>query len=352
MDKLLSIIIPTYNKENTLPKCLSSVLNHKWDDFLDVIVVNDGSKDSSLKIANQYRDNYPEAVRVLDKANGNYGSAINAALPVLKGKYVKILDADDWFDEAEFGRFVEHLKMVEADLIITHFMYNHVSGKMTVQSYYEWEYGKAYRFDETARSKTILDNLFMHAVTYRTEILRKNNYRQTEGVSYTDLEWIFYPMFHVQSVVFLNYLVYHYSVGGDGQTMTPETYIRDAPKTQEFVKKMLLAYAGYLKGLYEPNRREYLLARLKWHIYSIYKIYLVLQPEEEFDSRKVNDLERAVRNADMKLYNVMGEISVGHVFHYHYLRYWRRYRLRMPRFFVRHLIAKGTVGFPLQERKR
>lgn len=352
MNKLLSIIIPTYNKENTLSKCLSSVLNHKWDDCLEVVVVNDGSKDSSLKIANQYRNDYPKVVKVLDKTNGNYGSTINAALPIIEGKYVKILDADDWFDETEFRYFIEHLKTVEADLVITHFMYNHVSGKMTVQSYYEWEYGKVYQFDEIAQSKTILNNLFMHAVTYRTEILKKNNYRQTEGVSYTDNEWIFYPMFHVQSVVFLNYLVYHYSVGVDGQTMSPDIYIRNAPKTQEFAKRMLLAYAHYLKGNYEPNRREYLLARLKWLIFPIYKIYLVLQSKDEFDSKKVDDLERAIRNADIKLYNVMGHFSVGHMFHYHYLMYWRRFRLRMPRFFVRYLITKGTIGFPLQKKER
>lgn len=352
MNKLLSIIVPTYNKENTLSKCLSSVLNHRWDDLLEVVVVNDGSKDASLEIANRYKEDFPKVVRIIDKVNGNYGSTINAALPILEGKYVKILDADDWFDESEFGRFLEHLKTVDADLIITHFMYNHVSGKMTVQSYYEWEYDKVYQFEEIAQSKTILNNLFMHAVAYRTEILRKYNYKQTEGVSYTDNEWIFYPMFHVRSVVFLNYLVYHYSVGVDGQTMAPEVYIRNAPKTQKFAKKMLATYAEYLKTDYEPNRREYLLARLKWFIFPIYKIYLVLQPKHDFDPKEVDDLEMAVRNADMKLYKVMGHFSVGHMFHYHYLKYWRRFRLRMPRFFVRYLISKGTIGFPLQKKER
>ena len=93
MSKLLSIIIPTYNMEALLPRCLDSLLVDGALEQLEAIVVNDGSRDGSLAIANSYKERFPDTVTVIDKPNGNYGSTINAALPVAKGKYVKVLDA-------------------------------------------------------------------------------------------------------------------------------------------------------------------------------------------------------------------------------------------------------------------
>lgn len=349
MQKVLSIIVPTYNKEATLDKCLSSVLDHSWDDLLEVIVVNDGSTDNSVNIAEAYYHKFPAVVRILNKPNGNYGSTINAALPIITGKYVKILDADDWFDAADFKLFLNHLVVVDADLVISHFMYNHVSGKMTVQSYYQWEYGKVYDFAEIADEKVLLEKLFMHSVTYRRQLLLDMNYKQTEGVSYTDNEWVFYPMFYIKTVVFLNYLVYHYAVGVEGQTMNPAIFIKNAPKTHGVARKMIEAYGAYVqRGNCEKGRKLYLMSRIKWFLFPLYKIYLVLTPKNEFDASLVDDLDSLIKRADKKLYKVVARFSVGHKIHYHYVRYWRRYRLRIPRWFVQYLIKKRTIGFPLQ----
>ena len=91
--KRLSVIIPTYNMAALLPQCLDSLVRSAAASSLDVVVVNDGSRDASLSIAQRYADHHPDIVRIIDKPNGNYGSTINAALPTLKGEYVKILDA-------------------------------------------------------------------------------------------------------------------------------------------------------------------------------------------------------------------------------------------------------------------
>ena len=94
--KLLSIIIPTYNMAELLPRCLDSLVTAQGADAtLEAVVVNDGSKDNSLAVAQDYQKRYPNIITVIDKPNGNYGSTINAALPVAKGKYVKVLDSDD-----------------------------------------------------------------------------------------------------------------------------------------------------------------------------------------------------------------------------------------------------------------
>ena len=94
---VLSIVIPAYNIETFLPKCLDSLVYAKNIGDCEIIVVNDGSKDNTLKIAKEYEKNFPSVVRVFDKENGGHGSAVNLGMKVAKGKYFKILDSDDWF---------------------------------------------------------------------------------------------------------------------------------------------------------------------------------------------------------------------------------------------------------------
>ena len=119
MEKLLSVIIPTYNMEALLPQCLDSLLVPQMVEALDVIIVNDGSKDQSLEIANSYAEKFPNVFCVIDKKNGNYGSCINAALPTIRGKYVKILDADDSYEKNNLCDFLALLNILDVDLVLT-----------------------------------------------------------------------------------------------------------------------------------------------------------------------------------------------------------------------------------------
>ena len=92
-DKLLTIIVPAYNVENYIRRCLGSLVTAGND--TEIIVVNDGSSDNTENIANEYAALYPEIVRVISKQNGGHGSAINTGLQNTKGKYFYTVDADD-----------------------------------------------------------------------------------------------------------------------------------------------------------------------------------------------------------------------------------------------------------------
>ena len=98
MNKLFTIAVPAYNMELYLKRCLDSILLPKLQNSLEVILINDGSKDNTLSIARHYEKQYPEMLKVIDKTNGGWGSAINCEIQEATGKYFKILDADDWFD--------------------------------------------------------------------------------------------------------------------------------------------------------------------------------------------------------------------------------------------------------------
>ena len=96
--KLLTLAISAYNMQEYLGKCLDSVTRRDIPDTLEVIIVNDGSKDKTSEIAHQYEKRFNSIVRVIDKENGHYGSCINKALEVATGKYFRPLDADDWMN--------------------------------------------------------------------------------------------------------------------------------------------------------------------------------------------------------------------------------------------------------------
>ena len=98
MCKILTIAIPAYNMEKYVGRCLDSVLHTAMTNTIEVLLINDGSKDSTLRIAQEYATKWPETLRVINKPNGGWGSAINCAISEAAGKYFKILDADDWFD--------------------------------------------------------------------------------------------------------------------------------------------------------------------------------------------------------------------------------------------------------------
>lgn len=224
MKKLLSIIIPTYNMEVLLDRCLTSLILEKKElrDKLDVIVVNDGSTDSSSEIAHRYAENYPEMFSVIDKSNGNYGSCINAALPYITGKYVRILDADDSYVTKNLPEYLAVLERQDVELVLSDYEIVDMDGNIISRPVYSFARRKVFSF-ASIKSEPFLA---MHTVAYASEIFKRIKYHQTEGVSYTDLEWVFYPMSEVNNVYYYDKTIYRYLDGREGQTVDPSIRLK------------------------------------------------------------------------------------------------------------------------------
>lgn len=226
--KLLSIIIPSYNMEKYLDKCIGSCIID--DDVLlqqlEVLVVNDGSTDRTSEIGHSWERNYPGVVRVIDKMNGNYGSCINAALPIASGMYVKVLDADDYLETVNFAASLRKLSELAQeqdpiDLFVSQYAVVDEAGNVSSVADFGLE-GEGYKVFTDKRVDT--PRFTVQSIVYRTDILRKLNYRQTEGISYTDIEWVIEPMALVRRFYYLNQVVTKYLVGRAGQTVEAETY--------------------------------------------------------------------------------------------------------------------------------
>jgi len=116
--KVLTVLVPTYNVEKYLRRCLDSLLLPEVLEEIEVLVVNDGSKDGSADIARAYEKKYPQTVVFVDKENGGHGSTINVGIEKAQGTYFKVLDSDDWVNIGDFIEFVKRLKEETADAVI------------------------------------------------------------------------------------------------------------------------------------------------------------------------------------------------------------------------------------------
>ena len=246
MEKILSIIIPSYNMEAYLPKCLGSLVidDKELLQKLDVIVVNDGSKDHTSEIAHEFEAKYPGVFRVVDKTNGHYGSCINRGLSEATGKYVRILDADDWFDKNVFGRFMSFISAYEergesVDLILSDYILVNETGQEVRRGLARYPQDRVFGFGEVIAPEQVP---VMHGTTYRTAMLREIGYLQTEGILYTDTEWVYMPMLNVNKVAYCPGLLYYYLVGREGQSMNETNWVRFADNRLTVFKKLVSIY--------------------------------------------------------------------------------------------------------------
>ena len=293
--KLLSIIIPAYNMEAYLAPCVESILRTPSLAAVEIIIVNDGSKDKTLRIAKQYAERHRDTIRIVDKPNGNYGSTINAALPIAKGEFVKILDADDTFNSSYLAEFLTFLgKMQGVDMIVTPFTevneqkehrvdYNLYSRKI-------YEYGKIYDAEQIFGDGAIRF-FMMHGVCYRTELLRQMGYRQSEGISYTDQEWVFYPLFNVKSIAFANIPLYRYNTSREGQTMDAKVQLRSLSQLIAVTEAIARYFATHSGAMESATRINFLRNIVADRIRIVYRKYLLVMPNTMFAASNFGEMD-------------------------------------------------------------
>jgi glycosyltransferase involved in cell wall biosynthesis len=291
MKKLLSVAIPTYNMESYLPLCLDSVLLKEILDKIEIIIVNDGSTDNSLSIAKSYQDKYSDSVIVIDKPNGHYGSCINAVLKIASGKYFRILDSDDYFDSTAFIKLIAYLESCGADMIFNNYSRDYISGGRKIAAKHSSE-------------KYIKQLLVMHAITYRTRVLYDAEYKQLEGICYTDTEYCFYPLVAVKSFVYIDEVLYRYTIGREGQTINTETFYKNRDHALQIIQRMI----GYLQQQSEKPvaTRELQYCTVIRFVF-LYYTSILSHKRNECDEEKMKEIDSAIKTIDNVLYKAIGE---------------------------------------------
>ena len=105
--KYISFVVPCYNSEEYMEKCIESLLIGKDD--VEIIIIDDGSSDNTGKIADRYQKKYPKIVKAIHQENGGHGAGINTGLKHATGKYFKVVDSDDWLDAKAYKKLLKEV---------------------------------------------------------------------------------------------------------------------------------------------------------------------------------------------------------------------------------------------------
>ena len=314
--------------EKYLRKCLDSlIVNDENMKLLEALVINDGSKDSSSQIAHEYELKYPDTYRVIDKENGNYGSCINRGLKEATGRFVKILDADDWFDTHALHEVLTYLSGLEdssLDLLLTLRRdifegESHIrkTTPFPLQSY------TVFPFSKLVESGDFYKCFQMHWIIYRTEMLKKSNYIQTEGISYTDTEWLFLPMRNVTNFAYVPVYLYNYLMGRPGQTVDPAVQAKTADQLMKILRRLVIEFNS-IEGQIDVMHFTFMQENLLRILYELYKRVLLFP---NTPSERLIEFDKWLKKNE-QLYNLLFDIKGP--YNIPLVRLWRKNTYRIP----------------------
>lgn len=308
MEKVLSVSIAAYNVEKFLSQTLDSLVVSEIMDELEVIVVSDGSTDQTAAIAKEYCDRYPNTFVLIDKANGGYGSTINAAVKVARGKYFRLLDGDDWFDSEGLKSFIIQLKDADEDMIITKFKRVFDSdGHEEERDQTVLLAKESGTFDDVNSSEWFT----MHGTTFRTAIWKENNIQITEHCFYTDQEYDLLPLRWVKTIRRIPVMLYCYRIGRAEQSVSPQGLEKHYMEEEKVLNKL---YEVYSKVDEEKTAKDkyifnYLSLRTQFHI----GIYLIISNTVEHKKQMIDFIEKLKKNRPLIYERVLKNSKSIHV---------------------------------------
>lgn len=241
--KLLSIAVPCYNSQDYMRNCIDSLL--EGGDLVEILIVDDGSKDDTAKIADEYAAKYPNIVKAIHQENGGHGEAVNAGLRNATGFYFKVVDSDDWVDEDALHKILEVLRhmeedAMELDMLIANYVYEKVGAAHKKVIHYRnvLPQDEIFRWDDMGHFH--LDQyILMHSVIYRTDMLKLIQLHLPKHTFYVDNIYVYYPLPHVRKIYYMDVDFYRYFIGREDQSVNEKVMIKRLDQ-QIFVTKTMI----------------------------------------------------------------------------------------------------------------
>ncbi len=242
--KILSLIIPSYNCSGFLAKCLESMLHPEVLSQLEIIVVNDGSTDDTSAVAQQFVDRYPQTVRLINQENKGHGGALNTGCSAAQGRYLKVIDADDWVETSNLPAFVQFLSSCESDVVLTHHDTRDIStGEIRNWKSYPDDFCHIYSLEQIMDQPQKFDrSLTFHGITYRTAFYQAQNIPLSEKVFYEDHEYATFACCRAASVLSVDLLIYHYRIGDVPQSVSDATQLKRLSHMETVLRRFLSEY--------------------------------------------------------------------------------------------------------------
>ncbi|QWW20645.1 glycosyltransferase [Schaalia sp. 19OD2882] len=226
---LLSVIVPSYNSEAYLDRAMQSLVGYGQE--VEVIIVNDGSTDSTPRLADDWAAKHPESVRVVHQVNAGHGGALNAGIRVATGSHLKVVDSDDWLDRASVHAVLDVLRASREaaeplDLLVTNYVYEKQgrAHKTVVRFRNVLPEGKVIGWENVRRCRYD-QYLMMHSLILRTDLVRASGLVLPEKTFYVDYLYSHVPLPLVRTIRYLDVDLYRYFIGRDDQSVNEKVMI-------------------------------------------------------------------------------------------------------------------------------
>ncbi len=254
MHPLLTIVVPAYDAAAYLARALDPLVQVER---VEVIVVNDGSRDDTDTLADRYAFEHPDIFRVVHQRNRGHGGAINAGVAAARGTYLKVLDADDWLDVPALRLLLATLERLEAkggvDAVVTNYVHERFGrGRRRIRYDDVMPRRRVFGWDEVGVFGR-RQYLMMHALTYRTSLLRASGLVLPEHTFYVDNLYVVQPLTHTRRLYYLDVDLYRYFIGRVDQSVNDAVMVRRVDQQLRVTRLVLAALphpAAVPQGLY------------------------------------------------------------------------------------------------------
>ena len=304
--KYISFTIPSYNSQDYMRHVIDNLVAVGED--IEVLIVNDGSKDDTGKIADEYQAKYPTIVKAIQKENGGHGSGVMAGIRNATGIFYKVVDSDDWVETQDVINMLDLIKKhmsegIDIDLYITNYVYEHASdGSKYVMHYRKClPAEKVFTWQEMKHVK--LETVFlMHSLMYRLDKLKASGMELPNHTFYVDDIYAYVPLPYMDKVFYHDLDFYHYFIGRGDQSINYSIMCKRYEQQMRVFRIMFTRYSlEELKKLPKP------LYKYMFHFLMIIGAITIMttlgtKEDKEVRRKAYNEYWKELKEIDIKLF--------------------------------------------------
>ena len=306
--KLITFAVPCYNSAAYMRHCIETLLSA--GEQAEIILVDDGStKDDTPAICDEYAAKYPTIVKAIHQENGGHGEGVNQGIRNATGLYYKVVDSDDWLDEAALRTVLAKLNTLTArgtapDLMICNYVYEHVEDNTSHTVRYTNVFPQNRLFSWTHVGHFRPDqNLLMHSVMYRTQVLRDCGMVLPKHTFYVDNIFVYQPLPYVKSMYYMDLDLYRYFIGRADQSVNESVMVGRVDQQLRVTKHMIACQD--LDALKDQKRLRAYMVHYLSVMMAISDIFLLLDGTDEAKAKRTELWQYLKANTSTGVYNAV-----------------------------------------------
>jgi glycosyltransferase involved in cell wall biosynthesis len=295
-------------------KCVDSIITEEND--IEIILVNDGSTDETKFICDEYQKKYPDLIKVIHQKNSGHGGAVNTGISFANGKYVKVVDSDDWIDRNALIEIIKTLRKLlnkncNVDMFISNFVYEKAGVKKKKIMHYTnvLPENKVFNWNKIGNFKKG-KYLLMHSVIFSREILNKCNLKLPLHTFYVDNLYVYTPLQYVNNMYYLNVKFYHYYIGRTDQSVNEDIMIKNIDQ-QIKVNKLMLKELN-IEKIENKKQRQYIFNYFE--IVTVISFMLIIRSKNGVNLEKKQELWDFIQKESPWVYNKLVKSYLGIIF--------------------------------------